>query len=75
MTFSADIEVAIDNFEKISREEDSDDIGDGVVAGDKLDKKKSIKEDFKSSVSYLISLIKIIRVFLNTNLFIGQLIE
>ena len=78
ITSLADIEIAIDNFEKVSREEDSNDIGGGVVIDniidDKLDEEESIEEGFKSLVSYLVSLIKIIRAFLNTDLFIGQLI-
>ena len=79
ITFLANIKITIDSFEKISREEDSDDIDNGVVIGDiaddKLDEKKSIKEGFKSSISCLVFLIKIIRVFLNINLLIDQLIE
>ena len=75
ITSLADIEITIDNFEKVSREENSNDIDDGVIIGDiindKLDGEKSIEEGFKSSISYLIFLTKIIRAFLNTNLSIG----
>ena len=74
MTFSANIEVAIDSFEEISREEDSNDIGGGVVTGDKLNGEEPIEEGFKSSISYLIFLIKTIRAFLNADLSIDQLI-
>ena len=37
ITFLAEVKVTIDNFEEISREEDSNDIGNGVVIGDIID--------------------------------------
>ena len=83
ITFLANIEIAIDSFEEISREENSNNIDNGVVIDDivrdiiydKLNEIESINKGFNSSKSYLVSLVKVIRAFLKANLSIDQLIK